>query len=110
MPSLIDSFSLIWTLMLAAIVKLATDLAQRFDARIIGLSAGDVPLPVATAEGMVFDGELLQVERQQIEKRLGEVRLEFEQPVGAVVATDGARLSITRLVFCSSPRVQPTLW
>jgi nucleotide-binding universal stress UspA family protein len=72
----------------AAIVKLAMDLARRFDARIIGLSAADVPLPVTTPEGMVFGVEHLQLERQQIEKRLGEVRLEFEKLVGAVVETE----------------------
>ena len=85
----------------SAIVKLAIDLGRRFDARLIGVSAAEAPLPVATADGMVFDGELLQLQRQQIEKRLQELRLEFERLVGAAVEMEwrGAVCSPTRFLL-----------
>ncbi len=35
----------------APVIKLAVDLAKRLDARLIGLSAADVPLPLVIAEG-----------------------------------------------------------
>ena len=88
----------------SAIVKLAIDLARRFDARIIGVSAADVPPPAVTVDGMVFDGEIVQLERQQIEKRLQELRLEFEKLVGAAVEMEwrGAVYSPTHFLLEST--------
>lgn len=93
----IDGFS-------SEVVKLAVDLAHRFDARLIGVSAADAPPPIATVEGVVTDGELLQLERQQIEKRLAELRAEFEKLAGAVVETEwrGAIYDPTRFVLKSA--------
>jgi nucleotide-binding universal stress UspA family protein len=68
-----------------SIVKLAIDLVRKFDARLIGVSAADVPPPVVSPDGMVFDGELLQAEREEIEKRLAELQLEVHRLVGGVV-------------------------
>ena len=92
----------------SAIVKLAIDLARRFDARIIGVSAADVPPPAVTVDGMVFDGETLQLERQQIEKRLQELRLEFEKLVGAAVEMEWRGAVTAPPTFCSSQRGQQT--
>lgn len=39
------------------VIKLAVDLAQRFDARLIGLSAADVPPPLAMEARVAFEGE-----------------------------------------------------
>ena len=60
------------------IVKLAAEMAHRFDAHLIGLAAADVPPLVATGEGMVYEGEVMQVRRREIEKRLAELRDTFE--------------------------------
>jgi nucleotide-binding universal stress UspA family protein len=67
------------------IVKLATDLARRFDARLIGVSAADVPPPIVSPDGMVFDGELLVSEREGIKKRLAELQLQFHRLVAGSV-------------------------
>ncbi|TGS06492.1 hypothetical protein EN833_35885, partial [Mesorhizobium sp. M4B.F.Ca.ET.190.01.1.1] len=47
----------------APIVKLAAELAQRFDAHLVGLAAADVPPLVATGEGLVYEGEVMQIQR-----------------------------------------------
>jgi len=65
------------------IVKLAAELAQRFGARLIGLAAADVPPLVSTGEGLVYEGEVMQIQRTEIEKRLAELRDEFEKLVPA---------------------------
>ena len=62
----------------APVIKLAIDLAKRFDARLIGLSAADVSLPLVSAEGMAFDGEMMVRQREDIERRLDALRQEFE--------------------------------
>lgn len=58
------------------LIKLAVDLAKRFDARLIGHSAADVPLPLVSAEGMAFDGGIMVRQRENIERRLDELRKE----------------------------------
>lgn len=65
----------------APIVKLAIELAQRFDAHLVGLAAADVPPLVATGEGLVYEGEVMQTQRLEIEKRLAELRDIFEKLV-----------------------------
>lgn len=88
----------------SAVVKLAVDLARRFGARIIGVSAAEIPPPAVSPDGVVFDGEILELERHQIEKRLGEVRLEFDKLVDAVVETEwrAAIYSPTRFLLEST--------
>ncbi|MER9371110.1 universal stress protein [Mesorhizobium sp. M0491] len=63
------------------IVKVGIELAERFGARLIGLAAADVPPLVATGDGMVYEGEIMQIQRTEIEKRLAELRAEFERLV-----------------------------
>lgn len=68
-----------------SLVRLAVDLAKRFDARLIGLAAADVPPPMASADGMVFDGELIECEREDIEARFAELRAKVENFAGTTV-------------------------
>ncbi|RUV45069.1 MULTISPECIES: universal stress protein [unclassified Mesorhizobium] len=72
----------------AAILNLATELAQRFDAHLIGLAAADVPPLVATGEGMVHEGKVMQIQRLEIEKRLAELRELFEKLVPPSVSSE----------------------
>jgi nucleotide-binding universal stress UspA family protein len=70
------------------IVKLAVELAKRFGARLIGAAAADVPPPVVSADGMVFDGEVMQLQRDDIEKRLKLLHAEFEATAAGSVKTE----------------------
>ncbi|MBZ9676176.1 universal stress protein [Mesorhizobium sp. ES1-1] len=72
----------------AAMVKLGIELAERFGARLIGLAAADVPPLVATGDGMVYEGEIMQMQRTEIEKRLAELRAEFEGLVPASIVSE----------------------
>ncbi|MBZ9706226.1 universal stress protein [Mesorhizobium sp. ESP7-2] len=72
----------------AAIVKVGIELAQRFGAHLIGLAAADVPPLVATGDGMVYEGEVMQIQRTEIEKRLAELRAEFEGLVPASITSE----------------------
>ncbi|MBZ9798510.1 universal stress protein [Mesorhizobium sp. ES1-4] len=72
----------------APIVQLAVDLAERFEARLIGLAAADVPPLVSTGEGLVYEGEVMLIERTEIEKRLAELRGEFERLVPSTVSSE----------------------
>lgn len=69
----------------SSLVRLAVDLTKRFDARLIGLAAADVPPPMASADGMVFDGELIECEREDIEARFAELRAKVESFAGTTV-------------------------
>ncbi|AZO41810.1 universal stress protein [Mesorhizobium sp. M7D.F.Ca.US.005.01.1.1] len=72
----------------AAMVRLGIELAERFGARLIGLAAADVPPLVATGDGMVYEGEIMQIQRTEIEKRLAELRAEFERLVPASIFSE----------------------
>ncbi|TPL43253.1 universal stress protein [Mesorhizobium sp. B2-4-6] len=72
----------------APIVKLAAEMAHRFDAHLIGFAAADVPPLVATSEGLVYEGEVMQVKRQEIEKRLAELRDSFERLVPQSISSE----------------------
>ncbi|UVC17944.1 universal stress protein [Mesorhizobium onobrychidis] len=72
----------------APIVKLGVELAERFGAHLIGLAAADVPPLVATGDGMVYEGEIMQIQRTEIEKRLAELRAEFERLVPASISSE----------------------
>ncbi|OBQ71185.1 universal stress protein [Mesorhizobium erdmanii] len=65
----------------APIVKLGATLAERFGAHLIGLAAADVPPLVSTGEGLVYEGEVMQIQRTEIEKRLAALHGEFERLV-----------------------------
>jgi nucleotide-binding universal stress UspA family protein len=70
------------------IVKLAAEMAHRFDARLVGFAAADVPPLVATGEGLVYEGEVMQVKRQEIERRLSELRDTFEKLVPHSISSE----------------------
>ncbi|MEI5681775.1 universal stress protein [Mesorhizobium sp. CCNWLW179-1] len=73
---------------IAPIVKAAMDIARRYDARLIGLCAADAPLPMAGPEGGSLAAEAWQLMRDDIEKRLKDVRAEFERLTTNVVKTE----------------------
>ena len=70
------------------IVKLAAEIAHRFDAHLVGFAAADVPPFLSTGEGMVYEGEVMQVKRQEIEKRLAELRDTFEKLVPHSISSE----------------------
>jgi nucleotide-binding universal stress UspA family protein len=72
----------------APIVKVGVELAERFGARLIGLAAADVPPLVATGDGMVYEGEVMQIQRTEIEKRLAELHYEFEELIPPSVSSE----------------------
>lgn len=82
----------------APIVKVGIELADRYGAHLIGLAAADVPPLVATGDGMVYEGEIMQIQRTEIEKRLAELRTEFETLV------PGSIRSEWRQAVCSPTR------
>ncbi|RUX85431.1 universal stress protein, partial [Mesorhizobium sp. M7D.F.Ca.US.004.01.2.1] len=90
--------------MVTPVIKLGVDLAQRFDARLIGLSAADVPPPVVMEGGVAFEGESMMHQRKNIERRIEDLRAEFEALAGATVDTEwrGAVGNPTRLLIDSA--------
>jgi len=88
----------------APVVKVGVELAERFGARLIGLAAADVPPLVATGQGMVYEGEIMQIQRTEIEKRLAELRAEFERLVPASIFSEWGQAvcSPTRFVSVSA--------
>jgi nucleotide-binding universal stress UspA family protein len=63
------------------IIRLGAELAHRFDALLVGLAAAAVPPLVSTGDGLVYEGEVMQIERAAIERRLAELRGIFETSV-----------------------------
>ncbi|TGQ93930.1 universal stress protein, partial [Mesorhizobium sp. M1C.F.Ca.ET.204.01.1.1] len=63
-------------------------LAARFGAHLVGLAAADVPPLVAPGNGLVYEGEVMQIQRTEIEKRLAELRAEVERLVPASVSSE----------------------
>lgn len=90
--------------MVAPVIKLGVDLARRFDTRLIGLSAADVPPPIVMEGGVAFDGEDMLRQRKNIERRIEDLRAEFEGLAGATVETEwrGAVGNPTRLLIDSA--------
>lgn len=70
------------------IVRVGIEIAERFEAHLIGLAAADVPPLVATGDGMVYEGEIMQIQRTEIEKRLAELRAVFERMVPASITSE----------------------
>ncbi len=69
----------------APMIKVGVELAERFGARLIGLAAADVPPLAATGNGMVYEGEVMRILHDDIEKQLGELRAAFETQVPASI-------------------------
>lgn len=78
--------------MVAPVIRLGVDLARRFDTRLIGLSAADVPPPVVVEGGVTFEGESMMHHRKNIERRIEDLRAEFEGLAGARVDRNGVGL------------------
>lgn len=60
------------------VVKAALDLTRRFEARLIGVCAADIPLPIVEEEGSALAAELWAQMRMDVEKRLNDLRAEFK--------------------------------
>lgn len=90
--------------MVAPVIKLGVDLARRFDARLIGLSAADVASPVVMEGGVAFDSEGMMRDLKNIERRIEDLRAEFKSLAGATVETEwrGAVGNPTRLLINSA--------
>jgi len=67
------------------LIKAATDLALRFNARLIGLSSADVPPPVTAANGAALDGDSARLQCEDIDRRLATLREGFIDLVGKEV-------------------------
>jgi len=85
----------------APIVKVGIELAEQFGARLIGLAAADVPPLVATGDGMVYEGEIMQIQRTEIEKRLAELRAEFERLVPTSISSEWGQAVVSPTRFLS---------
>lgn len=67
----------------APLINFAVGLAREFQATLTGICAADVTLPVVAADGMVFDGETMVLEREEIESRHRELEIEFFKVVSS---------------------------
>lgn len=74
--------------MVAPVIQLGVDLGRRFDARLIGFSAADVPPPVMMDGGVGFGGESTVRQLKNIERRLEDRRAEFKSLIGTTVETE----------------------
>jgi nucleotide-binding universal stress UspA family protein len=83
------------------LIKLAADLARRFDARLIGCSGADIVPPFITTEGMMLDGELIERQRTDIEARLIQLQQKFTDAAGTGVDVEwhGDLMEPSRLVI-----------
>ena len=72
----------------APLIKLAADLARRFEATLIGCGAADIILPIVTVDRMAIDGELLEQQRVQIESRLAALGQMFTSMAGSGLETE----------------------
>jgi nucleotide-binding universal stress UspA family protein len=70
------------------VLSFASDLATRFEARLIGFAAAMIPPQIVSAEGMVFDGQIIQMEREDIEKRLKELEKQFTKHASAAASAE----------------------
>lgn len=77
----------------APIIKLAIDLAKRFEARLIGFCAADAPLPTMMApEGGAIAVEVWQQMKDEIQQRLKELHAEFDRLVAGSVDAEWREL------------------
>lgn len=71
------------------LVKAAADLTARFEARLIGFCAADVPFPMVMApEGSAIAMESWQQQRDDLERRFKDMRAEFDRVVAGSVKTE----------------------
>jgi nucleotide-binding universal stress UspA family protein len=65
------------------LVKLAAELARRFDAKLIGCSGADIVPPFAVDGAAIACGELIEQQRKEIEARLAAVQEGFLAVAGS---------------------------
>ena len=70
------------------VVGLATGLAARFDAKLVGFCAADAPLPMAGPDGAGLAAEVWQQLREDVERRHKELHAEFNRIVAGSVETE----------------------
>lgn len=70
------------------VVKAATDLAVRMEARLIGFCSADAPMPMATPESGALAAEAWMQMRENIETRFRELRGKFGDLVAGTVKTE----------------------
>ena len=70
------------------LIKFAVDLASRFKAQLVGFSAADAPLPIAVPESGAIAAEVWERQRQDIERRFGELNREVEKLAGNSVEVE----------------------
>lgn len=66
----------------ASLIELAVDLSNKFNAHLIGFAAADIMPMIASPDGMGATGEVMQLEREDIERRLKELNREFQRICG----------------------------
>jgi nucleotide-binding universal stress UspA family protein len=70
------------------LTRIGVNLAKRFDARLIGFCAADAPLPVTMApEGAAIAAEIWEQSRDEIRRRLNDLKGEFGGLAGGAVKT-----------------------
>jgi nucleotide-binding universal stress UspA family protein len=70
------------------VVKAALDLARRSEAKLIGICAADVSLPMVVEEGSALVAKLWEQMRGDVEKRLKDVHSEFNRLTAGSVETE----------------------
>lgn len=65
------------------LITFASEFAARFDAHLIGFAAADIPPPPASAEGMIFDGEIMREQAEEIERCLEKLKTDFHAVAGS---------------------------
>ena len=70
------------------LIRLAADLARRFDARLVGCSAAEIVPPYVSVEGMVVDSGVVEAQRVDIEARLGRLEKTFIETAGPGLAVE----------------------
>jgi len=67
----------------SALSMLAARLAKDFDARLTGICAAEVPVPLNSADGMAFDTEIFHRQREDIERLLKAHEAQFRELAGS---------------------------
>lgn len=70
------------------LLKLAVDLAGRFNARLIGFAAADAPLPIAVPDSGAVAIDIWEKQRKDIENRFSAMRTEMEKLAANSIRTD----------------------
>jgi nucleotide-binding universal stress UspA family protein len=82
------------------LIKLATEIARRFDAKLIGCSGADIVPPFTGSDGTIVYAELIEQQRTEIEARLVAAQQEFVTTAGSEIDLEwrGDAANPTRLL------------